>query len=119
MRIRLTMVAVNRRYHVALVDRLPAGLEIISPDLAVAESVPADPSDASNRSWWWWYTWYNHQNLRDAGAEPSPPTCGTASMTTPTWRVRRRPARMSSRRLPRRCTRPVFGRSGSETVIVE
>jgi uncharacterized protein YfaS (alpha-2-macroglobulin family) len=39
-RVRLTLVAVNRRYHVALVDRLPAGLEIINPDLAVSESVP-------------------------------------------------------------------------------
>ena len=35
-RVRVTMVADNRRYHVALVDPLPAGLEIINPALAVA-----------------------------------------------------------------------------------
>ncbi|MBK8051663.1 MAG: hypothetical protein IPK16_33990 [Anaerolineales bacterium] len=68
-RVRLTMVANNRRYHVALVDRLPAGMEIINPDLAVSESVPADPASNDNYGWWWWYTWYDHQNLRDAGAE--------------------------------------------------
>src|SRR5690606_24312007 len=30
-RVRLTMVAENRRYHVALVDPLPAGLEPMNP----------------------------------------------------------------------------------------
>ena len=40
-------------HHVALVDPLPAGLEIINPDLAVSESVPPDPQAASARSWWW------------------------------------------------------------------
>jgi alpha-2-macroglobulin len=45
-RVRLTMVADNRRYHVALVDPLPAGLEIVNPALAVSQSVPQDP-DAS------------------------------------------------------------------------
>ncbi len=44
-RVKLTMVANNRRYHVALVDPLPAGLEIINPALAVSESVPTDPSE--------------------------------------------------------------------------
>jgi hypothetical protein len=36
------MVAQARRYHVALVDNLPAGLEILNPELAVTESIPAD-----------------------------------------------------------------------------
>ena len=39
-RVRLTMVADNRRYHVALVDPLPAGLEIVNPDLAVSRTPP-------------------------------------------------------------------------------
>ncbi|MCK5428792.1 MAG: hypothetical protein KAI94_04935, partial [Anaerolineales bacterium] len=42
-RVRITMVADNRRYHVALVDPLPAGLEIVNPALAVSGSVPQDP----------------------------------------------------------------------------
>lgn len=67
-RVRINMVADNRRYHVALVDPLPAGLEAINPALAVSESVPADPGEQSY-GWWWWRTWYDHQNLRDERAE--------------------------------------------------
>src|SRR5438045_8424639 len=41
-RVRLTMVAQARRYHVALVDNLPAGLEILNPELATTEVIPGD-----------------------------------------------------------------------------
>jgi uncharacterized protein YfaS (alpha-2-macroglobulin family) len=70
-RVRLTMVAPTRRYHVALVDPIPAGLEAMNPELAVTGSVPQDPkSQASAGRWWWWYRpWYEHQNLRDERAE--------------------------------------------------
>jgi alpha-2-macroglobulin len=69
-RVRLTLVATNRRYHVVLVDPLPAGLEIINPELAVTESLPPDPSEQPGRySWWWWYRWYQHENLRDERVE--------------------------------------------------
>jgi alpha-2-macroglobulin len=47
-RVRLTLVADNRRYHVALVDPLPAGLEPINPALAVSQSVPQDPDAKPN-----------------------------------------------------------------------
>ena len=69
-RVRLQMVADNRRYHVALVDPLPAGLEIVNPALAVSGSVPQDPNGSDYRyGWWWWGTWYEHQNMRDERAE--------------------------------------------------
>jgi alpha-2-macroglobulin len=69
-RVQLTMVATNRRYHVALVDYLPAGLEIINPDLAVSETLPRDPNERDGFfPWWWWGRWYQHQNLRDERAE--------------------------------------------------
>jgi uncharacterized protein YfaS (alpha-2-macroglobulin family) len=71
-RIRLTMVAESRRYHVALVDPLPAGLEAMNPALAVTGSIPQDPkaqAGAGKRYWWWTSTWYEHQNLRDERAE--------------------------------------------------
>ena len=70
-RVRISMVADNRRYHVALVDPLPAGLEIVNPDLAVTGSLPQDPnSPERSYGWWWWRaTWYDHQNLRDDRAE--------------------------------------------------
>lgn len=80
-RVRLTMVAPARRYHVALVDPLPAGLEILNPELAVTENIPADTGggntsviEAGSRSWgrnyWYWrWTWFEHQNFRDERAE--------------------------------------------------
>jgi hypothetical protein len=79
-RVRLTMVASARRYHVALVDPLPAGLEILNPELAVTESIPTDVggntpvinvasrSFGRNRYYWHW-TWFEHQNFRDERAE--------------------------------------------------
>ena len=79
-RVRLTMVAQARRYHVALVDNLPAGLEILNPELAVTEVIPADTNAApplaeyGSRSYgrgYWSYrqNWFEHQNFRDERAE--------------------------------------------------
>ncbi|MFN3979980.1 MAG: hypothetical protein ACK4SA_06320, partial [Caldilinea sp.] len=122
-RVRLTMVAVTRRYHVALVDRLPAGLEPINPALAVSESVPADPNDTTvgRGYWWWWGPWYEHQNLRDAGAEAFTPYLWdgvynysyVARATTPGEFVAP-PAKAEEMYSPE-----VFGRSASDRVIVE
>jgi len=73
-RVKLTLVAPARRYHVALVDPLPAGLEAVNPALAVSGSVPTDSAAStggpqSRPYWWWWRTWYEHQNLRDERVE--------------------------------------------------
>ncbi len=78
-RVRLTMVAPARRYHVALVDPLPAGFESLNPALAVTEKIPEDKQQAGvaeygSRSfgygWWHWRgVWFDHQNLRDERAE--------------------------------------------------
>ena len=77
-RVRLTMVAQARRYHVALVDPLPAGLEILNPELRTTEAIPADDgnsvvtefgSRSYGRGWWWSRYWFEHQNFRDERAE--------------------------------------------------
>ncbi len=79
-RVRLTMVAQARRYHVALVDPLPAGLEILNPELAVTEAIPGDSggntsvveygSQSYGRGYYnWRWTWFEHQNFRDERAE--------------------------------------------------
>ena len=71
-RVRLTMVAQSRRYHVALVDPLPAGLEAVNPELATTEKLPPDlkkADDTSGRYWWWWRPWYEHENMRDERVE--------------------------------------------------
>ncbi len=80
-RVKLTMVAQARRYHVALVDPLPAGLEILNPGLAVTEEIPPAPSGSNtpvleygSRSFGggyysWRANWFEHQNFRDERAE--------------------------------------------------
>ena len=70
-RVRVTMVADARRYHVALVDPLPAGLEPLNPVLATTGPLPDDPEDsADDGGWWWWLRpWYEHQNMRDERVE--------------------------------------------------
>jgi uncharacterized protein YfaS (alpha-2-macroglobulin family) len=121
-RIRLHMVADNRRYHVALVDPLPAGLEIINPELAVSGSIPQDPNSADYRyGWWWRWPWYEHQNMRDERAEAFTPLLWdgvyeytyVARATTPgTFVVP--PAKAEEMYSPE-----VFGRSGNDWVVVE
>jgi hypothetical protein len=120
-RVRLTMVADNRRYHVALVDPLPAGLEIVNPSLAVSQDVPDDPESPDSRYRWWWWTWYQHQNMRDERAEAFTTLLWdgvyeytyVARATTPgTFVVP--PAKAEEMYSPE-----VFGRSGSDWVIVE
>lgn len=73
-RVKLTMVAPTRRYHVALVDPLPAGLESMNPALAVTGDIPQNQAHNTGRSgtwgWWWWTRpWFEHQNMRDERTE--------------------------------------------------
>ncbi len=119
-RVRINMVANNRRYHVALVDPLPAGLEIINPSLAVSENIPQDPNDKSRYGWWRW-TWYDHQNMRDDRAEAFTTLLWegvydytyVARATTPgTFIVP--PTKAEEMYSPE-----VFGRSGTDKVVVE
>lgn len=121
-KVHISMVADNRRYHVALVDPLPAGLEIVNPALAVSETIPQDPSSPDYRyGWWWWGPWYEHQNMRDQRAEAFTSLLWDgvyeytyiARATTPgTFIVP--PAKAEEMYSPE-----VFGRSGSDWVIVE
>jgi len=121
-KVHLSMVADNRRYHVALVDPLPAGLEIVNPALAVSQSAPQDPTSSNFKyGWWWWGPWYEHQNLRDERAEAFTPLLWDgvyeytyiARATTPgTFVVP--PAKAEEMYSPE-----VFGRSASDWVIVK
>jgi alpha-2-macroglobulin len=70
-RVRLTLAAPARRYHVALVDPMPAGLESLNPELATTGTIPQDEqADQMKGNYWWWYrSWFEHQNFRDERAE--------------------------------------------------
>ena len=77
-RVRLAISNPARRYHVALVDPLPAGLEALNPELATTEKLPQGSTESgiNRRSGgifdhysYWRGTWYDHQNLRDERVE--------------------------------------------------
>jgi uncharacterized protein YfaS (alpha-2-macroglobulin family) len=113
-RIKLAMVNENRRYHVALVDPLPAGLEPLNPSLATTGPVPTSKQP-------WYAAWYEHQNLRDERVEAFASELYegvhryeyAARATTPgTFVVP--PAKAEEMYMPE-----TFGRSGSDRVIVE
>ncbi len=78
-RVRVTMVAPARRYHVALVDPLPAGFETLNPELVVTGNLPEDEErtgvmEISSRMYGrdsqrWRTVWFEHQNFRDERTE--------------------------------------------------
>jgi uncharacterized protein YfaS (alpha-2-macroglobulin family) len=81
-KVRVRMVAPARRYHVALVDPVPAGLEPQNAALAVTGTLPTGTPDEVTvmgapglgggrmGAWWWWSRpWYEHENLRDERVE--------------------------------------------------
>jgi uncharacterized protein YfaS (alpha-2-macroglobulin family) len=120
-RVHITLVADNRRYHVALVDPLPAGLEIVNPALAVSQSSPQEDPSTLRYGWWWYGPWYEHQNMRDERAEAFTSLLWDgvyqytyiARATTPgTFIVP--PAKAEEMYSPE-----VFGRSSSDWVIVK
>jgi uncharacterized protein YfaS (alpha-2-macroglobulin family) len=121
-RVRITMIAQSRRYHVALVDPLPAGFEAQNPALKTTGPIAPDTAEASYGPYWWWYrTWYEHQNLRDERVEAFTSLLWdgvytysyVARATTPGSFVVP-PAKAEEMYAPE-----TFGRSGSDFVIVE
>jgi len=120
-RVALTMVAPARRYHVMLVDPIPAGLEAQNPALATTGTLPPDPQATQSRWAWWMQPWYQHQNLRDERVEAYTSLLWdgvwrysyVAAATTPGEFVVP-PAKAQEMYAPE-----TFGRSGSDRVIVE
>lgn len=124
-RVSLKMVADSRRYHVALVDPLPAGLEIVNPDLAVSSNAGIVDENASPferiYGWWWWGRWYQHENLRDERAEAFTSLLWDGvydysyiARATTLGTFIAPPAKAEEMYSPE-----VFGRSGSDWVVVE
>jgi len=121
-RVRLSMVADSRRYHVALVDPLPAGLEASNPVLATTGTLPEDPTaDSRGGFWWWTRTWYEHENLRDERVEaftsllwPGVHEYSYIARATTPGRFVVPPAKAEEMYSPE-----TFGRSATERVVVE
>ncbi|MFO0749825.1 MAG: Ig-like domain-containing protein [Myxococcota bacterium] len=78
-KVKLMMHTEDRRYHVALVDPMPAGFEALNPELRGTQATPPrdeggggggeDWGGRGGGRWWWWGPWYEHENLRDDRAE--------------------------------------------------
>jgi uncharacterized protein YfaS (alpha-2-macroglobulin family) len=120
-RVRLTMYAPTRRYHVALVDPMPAGFEALNPALAVTGNLPRDDKDANARGWWWSWQWFQHQNMRDERVE---------AFTTLLWEGVYNYSYLARATTPGNFVVPptkaeemyhpeTFGRSASERVLIE
>ncbi len=120
-KVHLRMYASTRRYHVALVDPLPAGLEPINPGLAGSQpdKPPSNTTDNAYRSWYSSH-WFEFQNLRDAQAEAFTALLSegaydysyTARATTPGVFVVP-PPKAEEMYQPE-----VFGRGGTDRVVV-
>ncbi|HEX6133759.1 MAG TPA: Ig-like domain-containing protein [Longimicrobiales bacterium] len=124
-RVRIGMIAPSVRYHAALVDPLPAGLEPLNPELS-GTGFTDDPGARGPRipgrlPATWRPAWFDHQNLRDDRAEAFasllPPGdyeySYLARATTPgTFIVP--PARAEMMYQPE-----TFGRGAGDVVIVE
>jgi alpha-2-macroglobulin len=118
-RVKLTMASSARRYHVALVDPMPAGFEAVNPALKISASTEPEPN--SSKYWWRQRNWFEHQNLRDERVEAFSSLLWegvynysyVARATTPGIFIAP-PAKAEEMYEPE-----TFGRSGSDTVIIE
>ena len=131
-RVRLEMVTTDRRYHVALVDRLPAGLEALNAALKGTAAVPADqvgPEEGVGETAWspftWRYRgpgrWHSHTNIRDERVEafanivwPGVHRYAYVAAATTAGTFIVPPAKAEEMYSPE-----VFGRTATETVVVK
>jgi uncharacterized protein YfaS (alpha-2-macroglobulin family) len=130
-KVKLNITAASERYFVALVDPLPAGAESLNQDLLGTESVPNQlttdsTSEAASSAWesswrWWIRNWWTHENKRDNQTEIFADQLWGGSheysylmrATTPgTYIVP--PTKAEEMYAPE-----TFGRTASETVIIE
>ena len=113
------MVATARRYHVALVDPLPAGFETLNPELAITGRIPQDANDQTQGNWrrYWWRQWFEHQNMRDERVEAFTSLLWEGVYNYSVRGAGDAPAFSSfRRRRPKKCTTPKH--SGAGRLIV-
>ena len=68
-KVQLEMVSRSAQTHVALTDPLPAGLQILNPELATTPKDLGPTTNGTATPTSWYATWYDHQNLRADRAE--------------------------------------------------
>ena len=119
-KVTVEMVTPMRRYHVALVDPMPAGFEVLNPALRGTGALPPDGTPVAGPRWWL-QQWYDHENLRDERVEAFASLLWDgvwsysyyARATTPgTFVVP--PAKAEEMYMPE-----TFGRSAGDRVVIE
>ena len=106
-RVHITLVADNRRYHVALVDPLPAGLEIVNPALAVSQIRRRKIHPSARTAGGGGVPGTNTRTCAMTGPKPSLRYFGMACTNTLIMPAPPRPApSLSHRQKPKRCTPP-------------
>jgi uncharacterized protein YfaS (alpha-2-macroglobulin family) len=117
-RVKLVFSTDSVRYHVALADPLPAGLEALNPELAGTQAAPPD-SDGTNWNWRRW--WYSHQNLRDDRAEAFTETLWPGRFTYVYYARATTPGvfRVAPAKAEEMYHSETFGRTGAGRVVVE
>lgn len=115
-KVHISLDAPATRYHVALVDPLPAGLEILNPVLDTTGAQTAAPEDRD-----WFLYWFGHQNLRTTQAEAFTTELGEGTYqynyiarATTQGNFIVPPAKAEEMYSPE-----TFGRSSSDKVVVE
>ncbi|KAL9648275.1 hypothetical protein ABK040_013894 [Willaertia magna] len=68
-RVKISITTMSRKYHVALVDKLPAGLEVVNPELDTQVVIDNVNQEQDNYGGWYNFNWFEHQNLRDERVE--------------------------------------------------
>jgi len=70
-KVTVKLVNVGTRYHVAVVDSFPGGVEPLNAALKGTEKIPGTSSELEECMPFLWLRkdWYDHQNLRDERAE--------------------------------------------------
>ncbi len=120
-KVEIELVNQDRRYHVALVDPLPAGFEAQNPVFATTGTLPSSPPDEQPFWWWWSRPWQEHEMMRDERVEAFTSLLWdgahsydyVARATTP-GRYVVPPAKAEEMYLPE-----TFGRSATDVVVVE
>jgi len=109
----VSLITTAPRYHVALVDKLPGGFEILNENLLNTVQVKTYPN--------YNYRWFNHANHRDERAEafceilyPGTYVYQYNCRATTTGYFNVPPAKVEEMYSPE-----IFGRSASNIVIIE
>jgi uncharacterized protein YfaS (alpha-2-macroglobulin family) len=128
--VKLTMIAPTRRYHVALVDPLPAGLEAQNEGLATTRDNSGSNSSGTAtgrgksgryRYEYWWYRWYEFENKRDERVEAFTSLLWEGTYTYEYTTLATTPGTfiVPPTKAEEMYSPETFGRSASDKVIIE